>query len=145
MQLAPHLSAGDIVVMDNVSVHRVVGVVQGITAQGGTIRSMPPYAPNMNPIELAFAKFKAMPRRAAARSICNLWRRIADIVRNLLPQGAETILRTIDMCASDWDSLWRGAVSHRVSISVGWGCLGRIGGYAIEWHTRAQQQEKQET
>jgi transposase len=85
-QLAPSLSPGDIVVMDNISVHRVVGVEQAITARGATIRHLPPYSPDMNPIELAFAKLKAMLRKAAERSIRTLWRRIGDIVRHLVPQ-----------------------------------------------------------
>ena len=84
--LAPSLSPGDLVVMDNVSVHRVAGVEQAITAKGATIRRLPPYSPDMNPIELAFAKLKAMLRKAAERSIRNLWRRIADIVGQFLPQ-----------------------------------------------------------
>jgi transposase len=86
MQLAPSLSAGDIVVVDNVSVHRIVGFEQAITAKGATIRYMSAYTPGMNPIELAFANLNETVRRAAARSMRNLWRRIADIVRNLLPQ-----------------------------------------------------------
>ena len=88
-QLAPSLSHGDIVVMDNVSVHRVAGVEQAITARGATIRHLPPYSPDMNPIEQAFAKLKAMLRKAAARSIRNLWRRIADIVRHFPPQECQ--------------------------------------------------------
>jgi len=85
-QLAPSLSPGDIVVMDNVSVHRVAGVEQAITARGATIRHLPPYSPDMNPIELAFAKLKAMLRKAAERSIRTLWRSIGDIVRHLVPR-----------------------------------------------------------
>ena len=85
-QLAPSLSRGDIVVMDNVAVHRVAGVEQAIAAKGATIRHLPPYSPDMNPIELAFAKLKAMLRKAAARSTRDLWRRIADIVRHCMPQ-----------------------------------------------------------
>ena len=85
-QLAPTLSRGDIVVMDNVAVHRVAGVEQAITAKGATIRHLPPYSPDMNPIELAFAKLKATLRKAAARSIRNLWRCIVDSVRHCLPQ-----------------------------------------------------------
>ncbi len=85
-QLAPSLSPGDIVVMDNVAVHRVAGVEQAITARGATIRHLPPYSPDMNPIELAFAKLKAMLRNAAERSIRTLWRRIRRIVRHLVPQ-----------------------------------------------------------
>jgi transposase len=85
-QLAPSLSRGDIVVMDNVSVHRVAGVEQAITAKGATIRHLPPYSPDMNPIEQAFAKLKAMLRKAAARSTRDLWQRIADIVSRFVPQ-----------------------------------------------------------
>lgn len=85
-QLAPTLSPGDIVVLDNVAVHRVAGVEQAITARGATIRRLPPYSPDVNPIEPAFAKLKAMLRKVAARSIRVLWRRIADFVRQCPPQ-----------------------------------------------------------
>ncbi len=85
-QLAPSLSPGDIVVMDNVAMHGVAGVEQAIIARGARIRRLPPYSPDMNPIELAFAKLKAMLRKAAERSIRTLWRRIGRIVRHLVPQ-----------------------------------------------------------
>jgi transposase len=84
--LAPTLSPGEIVIMDNTSVHRVTGVEQAIAAKGATLRYLPPYSPDMNPIEQAIAKLKAMLRKAAERSIRALWRRIGQFVRGFLPQ-----------------------------------------------------------
>jgi transposase len=67
--LAPVLRPGDIVIMDNLAAHKVVGVRQAIEACGATLLYLPPYSPDLNPIENAFAKFKAHARKAAARTI----------------------------------------------------------------------------
>jgi len=67
--LAPTLSDGDIVVMDNLASHKVAGVREAIEATGARLLYLPPYSPDLNPIEQAFAKLKAMLRKAAARSI----------------------------------------------------------------------------
>ena len=71
--LAPTLKRGDIVVMDNVSVHKVAGVCDAIEARGAMLLYLPPYSPDLNPIEQFFSKLKAILRKAAARSIDNLW------------------------------------------------------------------------
>jgi transposase len=63
------LKAGDIVVMDNLSSHRIAGVEQAIAARGAQLLYLPPYSPDLNPIELAFAKFKALLRKAAERTL----------------------------------------------------------------------------
>lgn len=79
--LAPILRPGDVVIMDNLASHRAAGVRHAIEATGASLRLLPPYSPDLNPIENAFAKLKAYLRKAAARTIEALWRAI----RNALP------------------------------------------------------------
>src|SRR5712691_9860126 len=69
--LAPTLKRGDIVFMDNVSVHKVDGVEQAIEARGAILFYLPAYSPDLNPIEQLFAKLKAMLRKIAAYSLKN--------------------------------------------------------------------------
>jgi transposase len=76
--LVPTLRPGEIVVMDNLPAHRPLEIRVAIEAAGATLRYLPPYSPDFNPIENAFAKLKAILRKAAARSIDNLWAAIAD-------------------------------------------------------------------
>jgi transposase len=71
--LVPTLHPGDIVVMDNLPAHKVAGVRAAIEAVGARRRLLPPYSPDLNPIENAFAKLKAILRKAAARTIPALW------------------------------------------------------------------------
>jgi transposase len=71
--LAPTLSPGDIVVMDNLSSHKVTGVRAAIEARGAELRYLPPYSPDLNPIELAFAKLKKLLRDGAERTVDKLW------------------------------------------------------------------------
>jgi transposase len=78
--LVPTLKPGDIVVMDNLPAHKADGVRQTIEAAGATLRYLPPYSPDFNPIEQLFAKLKALLRKAAERSIEALWRRIGDLL-----------------------------------------------------------------
>ena len=66
--LAPSLSQGDIVVIDNLSAHKVAGVRAAIEARGAILLYLPPYSPDLNPIEMAFAKLKTLLRKAAART-----------------------------------------------------------------------------
>ncbi len=70
------------VVMDNLPAHKVAGVRAIIEATGARMQLLPPYSPDFNPIELAFAKLKAILRRAAARTILALW----DTIGKALPQ-----------------------------------------------------------
>jgi len=88
--LAPILKPGMVVVMDNLPAHRVAGVRAAIEATGAQLCLLPPYSPDFNPIENAFAKLKAILRKAAARTIPNLW----NAIRNALPQF------TPDECAN---------------------------------------------
>ena len=71
--LVPTLRPGDIVVMDNLSSHKVVGVREAIEAAGAELRYLPPYSPDLNPIELAFSKLKKLLRDGAARTVDKLW------------------------------------------------------------------------
>lgn len=71
--LAPTLRPGDIVVMDNLSSHKVTGVRQAIEAAGAELRYLPPYSPDLNPIELAFSKLKKLLRDGAERTADKLW------------------------------------------------------------------------
>ena len=66
--LIPSLAAGDIVVVDNLPAHKVDGVRSQIEAAGAILLYLPPYSPDLNPIEMAFAKLKALLRKAAART-----------------------------------------------------------------------------
>jgi transposase len=72
-QLAPTLSPGDIVVLDNLSSHKRAGVRETIEGVGATLLYLPPYSPDLNPIEQAFAKFKWLLKSAAERTVAALW------------------------------------------------------------------------
>ncbi|MBI1827724.1 MAG: transposase, partial [Planctomycetes bacterium] len=76
--LAPALHKGDIVVMDNLSSHKVVGVQEAIKDVGASLWYLPPYSPDLNPIEKLRAKVKAWLRRIAARAIEGLIQGVAD-------------------------------------------------------------------
>lgn len=78
--LVPTLKTGDIVVMDNLSSHKSSEVREIIEAAGAKLLYLPPYSPDFNPIEQAFAKLKAHLRKAAERSIPALWDRIGSIL-----------------------------------------------------------------
>jgi len=70
--LSPVLQPGDIVVMDNLASHKVVGIAAVIEAAGAQVRYLPPYSPDYNPIEQVFAKFKTLLRKTAARTMDGL-------------------------------------------------------------------------
>ena len=83
--LVPTLTPGDIVVMDNLPAHKVAGVREAIETAGAELYFLPPYSPDFNPIELAFAKIKAILRKAAARTIPDLWDAIAKAISAIYP------------------------------------------------------------
>jgi transposase len=76
--LAPELRPGDIVIMDNLSAHKISGAREAIEKAGARLLFLPPYSPDFNPIEMAFSKLKALLRKAAARSVDDLWSVVAD-------------------------------------------------------------------
>ena len=83
--LAAELSLGETVIMDNLPAHKVAGVRAAIESTGARLRLLPPYSPDLNPIELAFAKLKAWLRRRAARTIPALWNAIAAALPTFSP------------------------------------------------------------
>ena len=83
--LVPDLRPGDVVVMDNLSSHKRPGIRASIEAAGASLLYLPPYSPDFNPIENAFAKLKAMLRKAAERTIDGLWSAIGRIIDTFNP------------------------------------------------------------
>lgn len=90
--LAPVLEPGDIVVMDNLGSHKVAGVREAIEARGATLAYLPPYSPDLNPIEQAFAKLKALLRKRAARSVDALWTAIGQMIPAFKPSECANYL-----------------------------------------------------
>jgi len=84
--LVPELNPGDVVVLDNLSSHKGVGVRTAIEAAGASLLYLPPYSPDFNPIENAFAKLKAMLRKAAERTVAGLWAAIGIAATAFGPQ-----------------------------------------------------------
>src|SRR4051812_36953957 len=84
-RLAPALEPGDAVVMDNLSVHKGAGVPEAIRAAGASVLYLPSYSPDFNPIEQLFAKFKALLRKAAARTRAALWETIGTLLDDFTP------------------------------------------------------------
>lgn len=78
--LAPALAPGDIVVMDNLPAHKVARIRQAVAAVGASVLYLPPYSPDLNPIEQMFAKLKALLRKAAARTRDGLWETIGRLI-----------------------------------------------------------------
>ena len=78
-QLAPTLNRGDIVILDNLSVHNSANAARMLNQCGAWFLPLPQYSPDLNPIEMAFSKLKACLRKAAARTFDALWRAIGDI------------------------------------------------------------------
>ncbi len=87
--LVPELEPGDIVVMDNLPAHKVAGVREAIEAAGARLLYLPPYSPDFNPIEMAFSKLKALLRKAAARTIDDLWDAIAETLDAFKPDECQ--------------------------------------------------------
>jgi transposase len=78
--LAPTLRESDVVIMDNLPAHKPAAIRAAIEARGAELRHLPPYSPDLNPIEMAFAKLKALLKKAAARTVETLWAAIAQAI-----------------------------------------------------------------
>jgi transposase len=91
--LVPTLINGDIVIMDNLGSHKVAGVRQAIEATGARLLYLPPYSPDLNPIELAFAKLKALLRARAVRTVNALCNALGDLVACFSPTECANFLR----------------------------------------------------
>jgi transposase len=84
--LCPTRQPGDIVVADKLSCHKVAGIREAIEAVGATLHYLPPYSPDLNPIEKMFSKLKAMLRKAAIRTMGALWDEIGSLIDTVTPQ-----------------------------------------------------------
>jgi len=84
--LAPELKPGDVVILDNLPAHKGSRGREAIEAAGASLLYLPPYSPDFNPIENAFAKLKALLRKAAERTIAGLWATIGRLIDLFTPQ-----------------------------------------------------------
>jgi transposase len=91
--LVPTLVPGDVVVMDNLPAHKAAGVRDAIETAGATLLFLPPYSPDFNPIENAFAKLKALMRAKAERTITALWNTLGSIVKLFTPRRMRQLLQ----------------------------------------------------
>jgi transposase len=93
-QLAPTLAAGDVVILDNLSVHKSARAEAAIRARGAWMLFLPQYSPDLNPIEMAFSKLKALLRKTAARSFDALTQAIGNICDLFLPAECSNYFAT---------------------------------------------------
>ena len=84
--LLPTLKEGDIVVMDNLGSHKVSGVEEAIHSVGARVLYLPPYSPDLNPIEMVFSKLKTLLRKAKLRSVTDLWNKLGELCDFFSPQ-----------------------------------------------------------
>ena len=84
-QLAPTLQRGDVVIADNLSIHKSARAAKALKARGAWFLFLPQYSPDLNPIENAFAKLKALLRKAAERTVDGLWAAIGHLVDLFTP------------------------------------------------------------
>ena len=91
--LAPTLGPGDIVVMDNLPCHKVAGIQEAIESRQARLLYLPPYSPDLNPIEQAFAKLKALLRKVGERTRDGLWNAIGHILKLYSPDECRNLFR----------------------------------------------------
>jgi transposase len=90
--LVPALKPGDVVVMDNLAAHKVAGIEEAIARAGASLLYLPPYTPDLNPIEQLIAQLKALLRKAAARSKEALWATAGQLLDVILPSECRNYL-----------------------------------------------------
>jgi transposase len=90
--LVPTLKTGDIVIIDNLGSHKGKAVRKVIRATGAKLFFLPPYSPDLNPIEQLFAKLKTLLRKAAERTVDATWKRIGDLLTAFTPQECTNYL-----------------------------------------------------
>ena len=98
--LVPSLKPGDVVVMDNLGIHKGQGVRKAIRAAGAKLFFLPPYSPDLNPIEQAFAKMKTLLRKADARTIDDTWRQIGALLDLFTPAECANYLTNAGYASS---------------------------------------------
>jgi transposase len=90
--LCPTLKPGDIVIADNLSSHTVAGVREAVESAGAELRYLPPYSPDLNPIEKLFSKLKTLLRKAALRTVDALWKHIGQLIDAFPPAESSNYL-----------------------------------------------------
>jgi len=90
----PTPKQGDAVILDNLPAHKIPGVRQAIEAIGATLLFIPPYSPDLNPIELAFSKLKTWLRARAIRNVDALWSALGDLCGSSTLKNAPTTSAT---------------------------------------------------
>jgi transposase len=98
--LVPTLRPGDLVIMDNLGSHKGKAVRRAIRAVGARLFFLPPYSPDLNPIEQVFAKLKILLRKAAERTIETTWRRIGALLNRFTPQECANYIRNAGYAAT---------------------------------------------
>lgn len=91
--LVPALKPGDVVILDNLSSHKSEDAARLIEAAGARLMFLPPYSPDLNPIEMLFAKFKALLRKAEARTVEALWTLIGALLDQITPEECANYIR----------------------------------------------------
>lgn len=91
--LAPTLRPGDVVIMDNLGSHKGPAVRKAIRAAGAHLLFLPPYSPDLNPIEQVFAKLKHLMRTASERTVKTVWKRLGTVLDSFSPQECANYLR----------------------------------------------------
>jgi transposase len=91
--LCPELDRGDVIILDNLATHKIAAVRDLVEARGATVRYLPAYSPDLNPIEQAFAKLKAHLRQAAARSLDDLTSALASALQAFTPDHCRNFFR----------------------------------------------------
>lgn len=92
-QLIPTLRTGDIVIMDNLASHKKAGVRAAIESVGATVLYLPPYSPDLNPIENAFSKFKWLLKSSAERTVTSLWNRCGELLDKITATESRNYFR----------------------------------------------------
>ncbi len=96
--LVPTLRPGDLVIADNLSSHKVAGIREAIEATGAKLRYLPPYSPDLNPIEMFFSKLKAHLRQAAQRTFDGLREAIACVLESVSPSECKNYFHAAGYC-----------------------------------------------
>src|SRR3712207_9408173 len=98
--LVPTLKPGDIVIMDNLGSHKGMAVRRAIRNAGAKLLFLPPYSPDLNPIEQVFAKLKTLLRKAAERSVETVWKRIGSLLELFPPHECANYIRNSGYAAT---------------------------------------------
>ena len=96
--LCPGLRCGDVIILDNLSSHKLTGVREAIEASGATPLYLPPYSPDSNPLDQAFAKLKALLREAAARTLPAVWNALRDCLLEISENDCSNFLKNAGYC-----------------------------------------------